>query len=496
MKKLLILAALAACSNFPNTSATASYATTYSSAAAGGGTSGTGTRTVSITPAANRLLVVFASVSANTQTTPVMTDNQGGTYTLVGQAYWSASANNMFAFVRNSLASAAATTITLDTNTNTAAELEVVTFAGMTKTGAAAVKQFTSHGNTTKVTVPVLTFSSSVATTDATIVAVASGDTNAAPPSGWTEREDANQSNPVTCLEIATRNSGFSGTTITYGGTQDTSYAEMAIELDGSSSVPPVDAGVDSHAVADAALDAAAPDAAPTDASLVDAGTITFAHGSVSQTYGSGQNPAQVTLDTAASGSTFIVAPGGKTSDINRGPTDNKGNTYTKVGGLDFADWPGYGAYIWSSKNAIGGVGQTWSQYVTRYDEDTTFVIEVPNAGTNPTIISSVMQHDNSGAYEPWLPGEITLTSNSVTTTGPATLIAYWFGSGPTSWGDHIATPNNGFQNLNWWSHDDPNGYVQGYMAYKTVAGAGTYDVTWTYHPVQGAILWLVAVQP
>ena len=404
---------------------------------------------MSITPAVNTLLVAFASVSANTQTAPTMTDNQGGTYTLVGQAYWLSSADNMFAFVRNTLVTTStATVITLDTNTNTAAEIEVVAFAGMTRTGAAAVKQFTSHGNNTAVTVPVLTFSSNVTTTDATIVAVASGDNNAAPPSGWNERKDASQSSPVTCLETATRNSGFTGTTITYGGTQDTSYAEMALELDNSVSSPPVDAGVDSM-VADASVVDAAPDATPADASLVDAGSSTFAHGSVSQIYGTGQNPAQVTLDTSASGSTFIVAPGGKTSDVNRGPTDNKGNTYTKVGGIDYADYPGYGAYVWASKNAIGGTGQTWSQYVTRFDEDTTFVIEVPNAGTNPTIISSVMQHDNSGSYEPWLPGEITLTSNSVTTTGPATLIAYWWGSGPTSWGDHIATPNNGFTNLN-----------------------------------------------
>jgi hypothetical protein len=67
-----------------------------------------------------------------------------------------------------------------------------------------------------------------------TLAAVASGDTTTTPPASWTERQDASQSTPTTALEVCTRDSGFTGTTITFGATQSTVYASMAIELDSS----------------------------------------------------------------------------------------------------------------------------------------------------------------------------------------------------------------------------------------------------------------------
>jgi hypothetical protein len=81
-------------------------------------------------------------------------------------------------------------------------------------------------------------------------------------------------------------------------------------------------------------------------------------------------------------------------------------------------------------------------------------------------------------------------TTRSVTTTGPATLISFW-------WGDSTAvnnvTTDNGFTVIDQQllALDD----VQGAVAVKSVAAAGTYDVTWTVDPAQPAQLWLVAVQ-
>ena len=517
MKKLLILIALAACSHFPDTSEISSNAT-YTSIGYGGGTSGTGDRSATFSPAANTLLVAFASVSGNTQTAPTMTDNQGGTYTLVGQAYWSGGSNNMFAFVRDSLvATKISTKLTLDTDTNTAGEIEILAFTGMTKTGAAAVRQIYGAGNQTPMTEPTVFFTSNVNSSDPTITAVASADVSglgSVPATGWSERKDTYQSSPTTGLETATKDSGFSGSTITYAATTDTSYAVMGIELDTSTgSPPPVDAGVDS-AIADASHDASTPDAAPdaaiADASPIDAGPPTWGvHGMIEQIYGMGSNPAQITRDTQASGSTFIVLSAGNTSDVNRGPTDNKGNTYTKLDGVDYSNWPGSGAYVWIKKNATGGSSTTWSQYVTDLTENVTFAIEVPNAGATPTVIESLYQHDNSGVYQNYLdgylqcPGDapgthhcVSLTSGSVTTTGPATLIAFWLGAGATQYGNHVVWPNNGFTTLDGYGIDNPNGLVQGFMAAKTVTSAGTYNVTWTYKPPQGAILYLIAVQP
>lgn len=486
---LLILAA-ASCSA-PDTSEITSDVVTLATSAAGGGTTGTGARSASITTGAGDLLVACASVSANGQAAPTMTDSAGGTYALLGRAAWQTT-NNMVCYAREALLPGTSATLTLNTDTNTAGEIVILSFAGMSRTGAAAVRQFTSKANQPAGSLGSVTFASSALTTNTTVVAIASGDISGvgtAPPSGWTERKDVHQSTPTTALEVATRASGFIGTTITFGGTQDTEYAVMGLELDTSAASPPVDAGVDAPHV-DAAPDAPPADAAP------DAGALGFSHGIVSQTYGSGHNPELLTRDTSAGGSTILIMMGGKTSDIVQGPSDNKGNTYALVGAEhDYANWPGYGTTIWEAASATGGTGHTWSQFVTAFDENTMFEVEIPGAGASPTITTAFSQHDNSGTYTP-SHSTVSMTSGPVTTTGPATIIALWWGAGPTSYGDHIATPNNGFTTLDAWTHDDPNGYVQGYMAYKIVPGAGTYDVTWTYHPAQGAELWLIAVQP
>lgn len=219
------------------------------------------------------------------------------------------------------------------------------------------------------------------------------------------------------------------------------------------------------------------------------AGSGVGAHGIVVQPYGSGHAPAQITLSTAASGSTFLVALGGKISDIDNGPTDNKGNTYSLLGSPEqYADWPGYGSAVWIARNAKGGAGHVWSQYVTSWDEVTMFVVELPAAGTNPAITSAFSQRANSGATS-------TQTSNSVTTTREARELAFWFGAGPVGRGNHVVSPNNSFTKLQGYGYDDPNGYVQAWMAYRA-ASAGTHNVTWSHSPIQGAQLRLVALQP
>jgi hypothetical protein len=87
----------------------------------------------------------------------------------------------------------------------------------------------------------------------------------------------------------------------------------------------------------------------------------------------------------------------------------------------------------------------------------------------------------------------IAVTSNRVTTTGPATLVAFWWGDAPEP-GDKTAVPNNGFMVVD--SILKQGALIQCAVAVKNVPGAGTYDVTWEATPVQGAQLWLVAVEP
>jgi len=41
----------------------------------------------------------------------------------------------------------------------------------------------------------------------------------------------------------------------------------------------------------------------------------------------------------------------------------------------------------------------------------------------------------------------------------------------------------------------DQGSLVQCAMAVKTVAAAGSYNLTWTATPIQGAQLWLIAIE-
>ena len=84
------------------------------------------------------------------------------------------------------------------------------------------------------------------------------------------------------------------------------------------------------------------------------------------------------------------------------------------------------------------------------------------------------------------------ITSQSIVTTGPATLIAFWWGDADGSMA-HTAVPNNGFAVID--SFLDAGNLVQCAVAVKRVEAAGTYSVTWTSVPGQGAQLWIVAVQ-
>jgi hypothetical protein len=85
------------------------------------------------------------------------------------------------------------------------------------------------------------------------------------------------------------------------------------------------------------------------------------------------------------------------------------------------------------------------------------------------------------------------MTSGRVTTTGPAVLVAMWWGDGGVK--RMTAVPNNGFAVIDSFLKLPDNSGVQCAVAFKQVSAAGSYDVSWTGVPVQGAILWLFAFQ-
>jgi hypothetical protein len=214
-------------------------------------------------------------------------------------------------------------------------------------------------------------------------------------------------------------------------------------------------------------------------------------HDVVFQIYGYGGPKADLSLETSPSGSMVIVGVGAKTADIKKGITDNKGNKYSLLDGVKpyTVDYPAYGtATLVSDSSMAGGTDHELTVQVEQFGEVTMFATE---------IIGGERVVDFKYEYQPNLGSKKTQTSDAVTTTGPALLLAYWWGSSGTTPGEvpYTAVPNNGFDVIDSVLVNHPNGEVQGALAVKTVQEAGSYDVTWTHDPAQGAHLWLVAVQ-
>lgn len=203
-------------------------------------------------------------------------------------------------------------------------------------------------------------------------------------------------------------------------------------------------------------------------------------------------NPTSITtpaMPTGASGSTIVVSVGRGDNTLFALPTDNKGNApYQQQGQMHPYEplYPESGTALYAFTSAKGGSDfavstTTGENSKGQNDEITLAAVEV---------IEGTRIQDQQ-----WI--ELTdppLTSKSVTTTGPATLVAFWWGDGFPDTTSQTATPDNGFMVVDK-NVQELHSFVQCAVAVKNVTDAGTYNVTWTATPVQGAQLWLVAVQ-
>ena len=187
-------------------------------------------------------------------------------------------------------------------------------------------------------------------------------------------------------------------------------------------------------------------------------------------------------ITTQTSNSTILAWVGrGDTNGFTAVPLDNKTNSYGLLDSMhDYSPlYPGSGEALYAVSSAVGGSGyRVTAPMPEGGDEVTLAVVEVKNGG----IIQDVKF--NKVLSPPH-------TSLDVTTTSVATLVAIWAGdSGAAS---VTAVPTNGFTTIA--SQLLSGCDVEVVVATKDVPGAGTYNVTWTATPSQGAHLWLVAVQ-
>jgi hypothetical protein len=190
-------------------------------------------------------------------------------------------------------------------------------------------------------------------------------------------------------------------------------------------------------------------------------------------------------MTTQASGSTMIVSVGRGDITAFALPTDSKGNApYRQLGDAEpYTHYPSSGTALYAFTSAKGSDNLTVSTTTNASDEVTLAAVEVVEG----TQIQAFAWNE---VVQP--ASEVPVTSHSVTTTGPATLVAFWWGDAPEP-NDKTAVPNNDFKVID--SILLSGALVQCAVAVKNVSAAGTYDVTWAATPIQGAQLWLVAVQ-
>jgi hypothetical protein len=185
-------------------------------------------------------------------------------------------------------------------------------------------------------------------------------------------------------------------------------------------------------------------------------------------------------LTTAASGSTLIACVGRGVVTAHAAPTDNRGNRFVQIGTTrTYTRWPNSGTACYAATNVSGGAGHVITAPVSPsapFDETTLAVVEVQRA----TRVQDVS----------WT--ESLTTANAareVTTTGPATLVALWWGDAGADV-NHAASAQHGFQPLQ--ALLQSGALVQVAVAARNVDRAGAYGATWASN--QGAQLWLIAV--
>jgi hypothetical protein len=197
----------------------------------------------SFTPAAGDLLVVFVSASATTATGS-LTDSQGLGWTKTTNASFSGAPDRLYVFVANTLAAASSMTVTFDCTGDqaTGANIAIARVSGMTRTGTSgAIKQKRQVSGQSASTTPEAIFAASCQTGNPTLGVVGNRANPAGltAPTNWTEQVDTGYNTPSSGLEYVSQNSGFTGTTITWGSTSSTVYGVQIIELDTSAAPTP-----------------------------------------------------------------------------------------------------------------------------------------------------------------------------------------------------------------------------------------------------------------
>jgi hypothetical protein len=200
-----------------------------------------GTKSGAFTPAVGDLIIVIIAHTGNVVDFPSLTDTLSGgrTYTRIRSQVKASSADKLQVWVRNHLVpTATSTSVDPAPGTTTGGGVVVLRVTGMTRAGLDAIRQSAGVDNQGAGT-PEVTLGSAALSANP-VIAVVFSDTTAGvfPASGFTEGTELSYITPNTGLQEMHADSGFTGSTITWGTGLAAGFCALALELD--TTAPPV----------------------------------------------------------------------------------------------------------------------------------------------------------------------------------------------------------------------------------------------------------------
>lgn len=188
--------------------------------------------TGAFTPAANDLLIVMGKVTGDTVAS--FSSSAGLTFKIID--FITVGGAPMVFAIAEQLATNVSQTVTLNPTggASTGTSIVVWNVSGMTRTGMRAIKQSAPTNNALGGTTPSLVFNIAPLTTNPLIFALnnITSPAGLTEPATWTEDTDSGYLTPTTGIEAGHINSGFTSTTVTWGGTSPSAWNAFAIELD------------------------------------------------------------------------------------------------------------------------------------------------------------------------------------------------------------------------------------------------------------------------
>jgi hypothetical protein len=183
------------------------------------------------TPAANDFLVVIVHATGTVQNPATLTDSQSLGFTLISRATYNSAADSVYVFTANKRAAASSMTVTFDCTGDNATGAIIAVFRVAGSDGCYIRQVGTNSG--AGATTPSVALGTAVSTGNSVVGAVGNGANPATltQPGSWSELGDVGYNTPPSGQEAASRNSGETGSTITWGSSSGTAWGAAVVEI-------------------------------------------------------------------------------------------------------------------------------------------------------------------------------------------------------------------------------------------------------------------------